>query len=238
METNLLESIRQQLTPEMIEHVGTFLGETPIHTHKAIDGAIPTVLVGLMDFSSANAGPTPLLNLLNQANYGRLLNNLSGLLEGGNTTQNLMTAGQEILRTLFAGKLNAVSELIATTSGVANTSASSLLSIAAPVVVGVLERVRARQGLNAARLSTLMMEQKEDIIKIAPEGLARALGLRSLADLGSGPVDEVTESLNLDMLRRAAAAPMKEQSMLKNWSWPVLAVVAIGLLYFFMGRGA
>ena len=153
MATNLLESIQQQLTPEMIEHVGSFLGETPAHTHKAVDGAIPTVLVGLMRFSSSEAGPTPLLNLLNQANYGRLLNNLSGLFEGGNTAQNLMTTGQEILRTLFAGKLNAVSELLATTSGVTNTSASSLLSIAAPVVVGMLGRVRAMQGLNAARLA-------------------------------------------------------------------------------------
>jgi OmpA-OmpF porin, OOP family len=237
METKLLENIQQQLTPEMIEHVGTFLGESPTHTHKAIDGAIPTVLAGLMDFSSANAGPTSLLNFLNQENYGRLLNNLSGLLEGGNTMQNLMTTGQEILHTLFAGKLNAVSELIATSSGVTNTSASSLLSIAAPVVVGVLERVRARQGLNAARLTTLLMEQKEDIVKIAPEGLARTLGLRSLADLGSRSGDEATESIHLDTTRRAAAAPMREQSRLKNWSWPVLAIVAIGLIYFLMGRG-
>ena len=36
MATNLLESIQQQLTPELIEHVSSFLGETPIHTHKAV----------------------------------------------------------------------------------------------------------------------------------------------------------------------------------------------------------
>jgi hypothetical protein len=239
MATNLLESIQQQLTPEMIEHVGSFLGETPAHTHKAVDGAIPTVLVGLVHFSSSEAGPTPLLNLLNQANYGRLLNNLSGLFEDGNTAQNLRTAGQEILRTLFAGKLNTVSELIATTSGVTHTSASSLLSIAAPVVVGVLGRVRAMQGLNATRLATLLMEQKEGIVKLAPDGLARALGLPSLANLGSGLVGEATESLELDTLRRTAAALIKEKSRLKNWSLLVLVIVTIGLIYFFiMGRGA
>ena len=239
MTPNLLERMQQQLTPDMIQHVSSFLGETPAHTQTAIDESIPTVLAGLMHLSSSGAGPIQLLNLINQANYESLLNNLSGLLEGGNTTQNLMTAGQEILGTLFAGKLNAVSELIATTSGVTNTSASSLLSIATPVVVGVLGRVRARQGLNATRLATLLMEQKEGIAKLAPEGLARALGLPSLAGPGSGPVGAATKSLELDTLRRAAAAPRKEKSMLKNWTWPVLALVAIGLIYFFMmDRGA
>lgn len=238
MVTNLLESTQQQLTPEMIDHVGTFLGETPTHIHKAVDRAIPTVLIGLMHFSSASAGPTSLLNLLNQENYGRLLNNLSGLLEGGNTTQNVMTTGQKILRTLFAGNLGAVSELLATTSGVRNTSASSLLSIVAPVVVGVLERVRARQGLNATRLVTLLMEQKEDMGKIAPEGLARVLGLQSLTDIGLRSADEATESLNRDTLRRTVAAPIATGSMLENWRWPVLAVGALGLIYVFMGRSA
>ena len=186
MTPNLLESMQQQLTPDMIQHVSSFLGETPAHTQTAVDESISTVLAGLLHLSSSGAGPIQLLNLINQANYGSLLNNLSGLLEGGNTTQNLMTAGQEILGTLFAGKLNAVSELIATTSGVTNTSASSLLSIVAPVVVGVLGRVRAMQGLNAVRLATLLTSQKEGIVKLAPEGLARVFGLNSLVDQGLG----------------------------------------------------
>jgi hypothetical protein len=140
MTPNLLETIQQQLTPNIIQHVSSFLDETPVHTQKAVDESISTVLSGLMHLSSSGAGPIQLLNLINQANYGSLLNNLSGLLEGGNTAQNLMTAGQGILSTLFVDKLSTVSELIATTSSVTTTSASSLLRIAAPVVVGVLGR--------------------------------------------------------------------------------------------------
>src|ERR1051325_8516846 len=145
MRSNLLESSKQQLTPAMIQHISSFLGEAPAHTQTAVGTSIATVLAGLLHLSSSGAGPIQLLSLVNQANYGSLLNNLSGLLEGSYTTQNLMTAGQEILSTLFAGKLSTVSELIATTSSVTNTSASSLLSITAPVVVGVLGRVRTMQ---------------------------------------------------------------------------------------------
>jgi hypothetical protein len=40
MTTNLLESITEQLTPQMIQHVSTSMGETSAHTQKAVDGAI------------------------------------------------------------------------------------------------------------------------------------------------------------------------------------------------------
>jgi OOP family OmpA-OmpF porin len=238
MNTNLSENITSQLTPQMIQKVSVFLGETPGQTQTAVDRSISTLLAGLMHLSSSGAGPIQLLNLINQANYGSLLNNLSGLLEDGNTAQSLMTSGQEILNALFPGKLSAVSEIIATTSGVTNTSASSLLSLVAPVVVGVLGRVRSMQGLNAVRLATLLMNQKEGIVKFAPEGLAGVFGLNSMAELRAGRADTAMDSLKPDTARRVVTAPRQETRMRKNWSWPVLAVLAIGFLYFFMNRGA
>jgi OOP family OmpA-OmpF porin len=231
MATNLLESTTKQLTPEMIQHVGALIGETPVHTQKAVDGAIPTLFAGLIYLSSSEKGPTQLLDLLNHDNYGRLLNNLSGLLERGNTAQILMTAGRDILDTLFAGKLGAVSEIIATTSGVTSASASSLLSLTAPVVVGIVGKARAMQGLNAAGLTKVLMGQKDDISRLAPAELAGVFGLSSITDLGSGLAGTETGATS-DTVRRAASAPVREVGLLKKWSWPVLAVVVLGLLYF------
>jgi outer membrane protein OmpA-like peptidoglycan-associated protein len=136
---------------------------------------------------------------------------------------------------LFAGKLSAVNELIATASGVTSASASSLLSLTAPVVLGVLERVRAAQGLNAARFATLLMGQKDDVSRLVPAGLAEVLGLSNIADLGAGPVGTVT-GMTPDTVRRAAADPVRDESALKKWRWPVLAVGALSLIYFLVGR--
>jgi len=235
MKTNLLESITEQLTPEMIQHVSTLVGETPAHTQKAVDGAIPTLLAGLMHLSSLENGPAQLVNLINHRNYGRLLNNLSGLLDEGNTAQILMASGRDILSTLFAGKLSTVSELIATASGVTSASASSLLSLTAPVVLGVVERARAMQALNAAGLTKVLMGQKDDIFRMAPTGLAGVFGLSNLAQLGSGLTGTATE-MTPDTVRRVAADPVGDESMLKKWRWPVLVVVALGLIYFLVGR--
>jgi outer membrane protein OmpA-like peptidoglycan-associated protein len=235
MKTELLESITKQLTPEMLQHVSTLLGEAPAQTQKAVDRTIPTVLAGLIHLSSSANGPTQLLDLINHDNYGRLLNNLSGLLEQGNTAQILMTAGQDILSTLFAGKLNAVSELIATASGVSSTSASSLLSLTAPVVIGVVERARALQGLNAAGLTKMLIGQKEVVAKLAPAGLAGVLGLSNLANLGVGPA-EVATARTPDPVRRVGPDPVKGDSVLKKGLWPVLGIVGVGVIYFLVGR--
>jgi hypothetical protein len=235
MNTDLLESMTSQLTPQMLQKISSFLGETPGQTQTAVDRAIPILLAGLMHFSSFPNGPTQLLNLLNQANYGSLLNNLSGLLDGGNTTQNVMTAGQEILRVVFADKLSAVSELIAAASGVTNASASSLLSLTAPVVVGVLARARSAQGLNAARLTTLLMGQKEAVAKLAPAELAGVFGLSNLTNLGPKLTDTRT-SQTPTPVRHMAASPMRDKSMLKKWRWPMLGAIAVVLIYFLVGR--
>lgn len=233
MSTDLLENITSQLAPPMVQKVSTFLGETAEHTQAAVNGAIPTILAGLMHFSSLANGPVQLLALINRDNYGRLLNNLSGLGGEGNTTQNVMTSGQEILRVVFADKLDNASERVAAASGVSNASASSLLSLTAPVVVGVLGRLRAVQGLNAARLITLLMGQKAAITKSAPAGLAGVFGVSDLLHLGP-PATETKSTPISEPVRRMVINPPGDKNPLKQWGWPILGVVAIGLIYFFL----
>jgi OOP family OmpA-OmpF porin len=236
MKTNLLESITEQLTPQMVQRVGTAMGETPVNSQNAVNGAIFTLIAGLMHLAASENGPTRLVNLINHRNYGRLLNNMSGLLDEGNTAKTLIASGQDILSTLFTDKQSAVSGLIASASGVINSSAFSLLSLTAPVVVGVLGRIRTAQGLNAAGLTEVLMSQKDYISRQAPAGLAGIFGLNNLTDLGCEPAGTTTEMAPA-LLARKVTDLGKEESMLKQWRWPVLAAFTIGLLYFFMGRG-
>jgi hypothetical protein len=149
MATSLLNDIKTQLTPDMVQHLSSLLGESPANTQNAVDQVLPTLLASVMHLSSSEDGPTRLVNLINHRNYERLLNNLSGLFDTGKTAKILIASGRDILSTLFAGKLSAVSTLIANDNGVTNASASSLLSLTAPLVVGTLGRARAAQGLNA-----------------------------------------------------------------------------------------
>jgi outer membrane protein OmpA-like peptidoglycan-associated protein len=81
------------------------------------------------------------------------------------------------------------------------------------------------------------MGQKEIIARQAPAGLAGVFGLSNLADLGSGPADAMTE-MTPDPVRRVGPDPIKGDSVLKKWRWPVFGALAIGLIYFLVGRDA
>jgi hypothetical protein len=235
MTTNLLENIAEQLTPKMIQRVSTLMGETPAHTQKAVDGAILTLLAGLMHLSSSGDGPTRLVNLINHRNYGRLLNNLSGLLDEGNTAQTLIASGQDILSTLFTDKQSAVSALIADASGVTSASASSLLSLTAPVVVGVLGRVRSAQGLNAEALTKLLIARKDDISRQAPAGLASIFGLSSVAEFGTRLADTATGMAPNEKLWTAWEQRGKDSGR-PPWGWLLVGIVALSAVYWMWGR--
>jgi OmpA-OmpF porin, OOP family len=235
MTTNLLESIAGQLTPNMIQHVSTVMGETAAHTQKAVDGAILTLLAGLLHLSSSGEGPARLVNLINHRNYGPLLNNMTGLLDDGNTAQTMIASGQDILSTLFTDKRSAVGALIADASGVTSASASSLLSLTAPVVVGVVARARTAEGLNADGLTTLLIARKDDISRLAPAGLAGVFGLSGIAELGASRADTATGNAPNEQLWAAWEQRGKDSGR-PPWGWLLLGIAALSLVYWLWGR--
>ena len=236
MATSLLGDIKTQLTPDMVHHLSSVLGESPVNTQKAVDEVLPTLLAGVMHLSSSGDGPARLVNLINHRNYERLLNNLSSLFDKGNTTKTLIASGQDILSTLFASKLSAVSALIANDNGITSTSASSLLSLTAPVVVGVLGRVRATQGLNAIALTTLLLDQKEGIARLAPVGLASVLGLNSGMNLREAPTDTATGMVP-NGGRPMSWEQRGQRSSRPPWWVLLLGLVALSVGYWLWGQG-
>jgi len=79
------------------------------------------------------------------------------------------------------------------------------------------------------------MDQKEAMVKRAPAGLAEVFGLSNLTNLGPKLTDAKAAPAPAPM-RRIETAPGSDESALKKWRWPVLGVVAVGLIYFLVKR--
>ena len=225
MAVNLMDLAKTTLTPDMIQKVSALIGESPTNTQKAVDGAIPSVLAGLLNFASSTPeGPARLISLLTQGNYTSLLGNLSGLLGGGSATQDVLKTGKDLLDVIFGGRLGALTDLVANSSGIKSTSASSLLSLIAPLLLGLIGRETASQGLNASSLISLLLGQKDLIARAAPAGLAGILGLANLGNLGAGLANTAprvaTESTSVARTRAVEAA--REGSAIGRWLIPLL----------------
>jgi outer membrane protein OmpA-like peptidoglycan-associated protein len=125
-----------------------------------------------------------------------------------------MNSGRDILNGLFGGGLNTGIESVARFLGLRNSSVTSLLRIAAPLILGVLGKERSAQGLSVGGLANLLTGQKSLLAGLVPAGLAGLLGSRSPG----------RETSSIDAASRQEKAPA--------WVWPALGLAALGLLLY------
>ena len=232
MATNLVDSVTSYLTPDVMQKISSLVGENPSTTQRAMEGIVPALLSKMADMSSSSDGANQLSNMINQSPNGRLLGNLSGELSGGSATQKIMNSGRDILSGLFGGGLNTGVESIARFLGLRNSSVTSLLSIAAPLILGVLGKERSSQGLSVGGLANLLTGQKSLLAGLVPAGLAGFLGARSPGKEATS-VDAATRPYIREP--RVGAEEVREKT--PAWLWPTLGLAAVGLLlYFFVAR--
>jgi outer membrane protein OmpA-like peptidoglycan-associated protein len=245
MAENLIDLAKRYMSSEIVHTISRELGESPDHVEKAIDTGIPSILAGLLNTVSSS-GANRLFDMLKQepselSHIGGLdgvAGKLGSLLSGGSLDA-LLKFGQSVLNALFGGKLNSVVDLISKTSGIKTSSASSLLSMLAPLLMGMVRKETASRGLSLGSLTNLLMGQKDSIAKLAPAGLANVLGLKSLTDLGS-----VADSIKLAgagaarEVGRTAADAVGQSTAWLRWAAPLalLAAVAFGMYYWYNGQ--
>lgn len=242
MSFNLLDSVKGLFTSDLISKMASSFGESEGGIQKAVSGAIPAVLTGLLNKAGSADGAASLLNLSKDASSSGMLGNLSGLLGGGN----LLGKGMDMLKGLFGDKTSSITSMIANFGGIRESSASSLLSVAAPAALGAVGKQVTQNNMGVSGLTSWLAEQKDSILSAVPSGLniAGALGLGSLGDLGnklSGLLGGATGSVK-HVAGTATAYAHDTAEKAKGgakWLWPLLLalLVILALIYFLRGKG-
>jgi outer membrane protein OmpA-like peptidoglycan-associated protein len=244
MATNLIDLAKGYLTNEVVKRIGDTLGESPERTEKAAEAGISSILAGFLNLASTS-GVSRLFEMFKHepselAHLGGLdgvFGNLGSLLSQG-SMDSLIKHGQTLLASLFGGKVNSIIDLISRSSGIKSSSAASLLGLLAPLVMGVLRKETVARGSSPESLTHLLMSQKDAIARLAPPGLSSALGLNSLADLGSA--SDSIKAAGAGAARefgRTASAAASQGSEWLRWAAPLAAVAALLLgLYWWSGR--
>ena len=233
---SLFETVKDYLTPDVMQKLGSLGGDTPENTRRAMDSIIPTVLSGAAKLADSPGGDNQLMSLINkQTSDGNILGNLAGQLSGGNATQALMNSGRDAAKGLFGGKLNSVIDTLASSLGIKSSSIASLLAIATPLVMGVLGKERSARGLGASGLASLLGGERSILSQMLPAGLGSVLGW---GDAGR-PEQRVAEAPHYDAPRYEPSRTygVSEQKRSDWWIWPVVGLAALGfLLYNFWPR--
>lgn len=231
MSFDLLGLVKEQLTSAAVGKISEFLGESTEGTQSAIGAALPTLLGSVMEKASTTEGAGSLLNLLKDGGHdGSLLGNLGGLLGSGDGISSLLSGGSGILSTILGPKVGGIVDLIASVSGIKKSSSSSLLSLAAPILMSVIGKKVSSEGMGVSGLVNMLMGQKDAVTAALPSGASSLLNISGLGDFLGGE-------------KKAAPTPVVETPDNDNsggsgfnfWPWLIGAALALGAWWFLKG---
>ena len=239
MSINLLEMLNSQLGSSVIQQASKFLGEDEAKTQSAMGAILPSILGSLVQKSATPNGPSEIMDMVSKGNFdGSIFNNIGSMFGGGESSSTMMNIGTSLLKGLVGNKLGTLIDVVASVSGLKKNSSSSLLSMAAPLVMGMIGKVIKSKGLNAAGLAKMLLGQTKFIKDALPTEISNAMGF---ANLGEGMTERVTNTAKAvgntvtDTTETAAAAGGGMMRKLISWGIPILLV--LGGLYFVRGCG-
>ena len=236
MAFNLVDSVNNLFSNDLISKAASAFGENEGGIQKALSGAVPSVLAGFLNKAESGNGAQSLLDLAKQAGSSGLLSHPGGLLEGsGGTFSGLLSMAGN----LFGNKSGTISSLISGFSGIKQSSASSLLNMVAPAALGSLGKYASDNNLGASGIASFLASQKDNILSAIPSGLnlAGVLGLSSLSAMASKPGAALT---GVGESSAHVVHPAQITAKKSNWLLPlILAVLAFALLlYLFKSCGS
>ena len=230
MEINLLEIVKKQISGEVLQKAAAFLGEDTSASQKALNAILPSLLGGVVNQSTSISSATNLMNTLTTDNHdGSIFNSLNNLLNGGSATQGLMAAGDGIVKSLFGNNTSGIVDWIASYAGMKTGSASGLMSLAAPVVMGAIGKQISGGQTGVSGLMSLLGGQTNFIKNALPAGLSSVLGLSNLRlDTPS-----VVSTAQAEKIASEAHIMVAEKSLLSRvLPWFILLLAGLAGMFY------
>src|SRR5262249_37433174 len=135
---NLLNLIQSQISSQTVNQISNAVGENPEGTKSALGVAFPALLGSLVGKANASpGGATDIFNMIKQrqSQGGGWAESISNAITG---TPGAAPGGQSLLNSLLGSKLGPVADFIASKCGIRGSSATSLLGMAAPFLMGIV----------------------------------------------------------------------------------------------------
>lgn len=208
----IIDSLLRLLTPELLTGAGTTLGESESAISKGLAAAFPALLAPLADRGGDTNAMQRLLSLANDpALASNVLTNPARALDaiaGGGSRTGLAALAAAFLPLALGDRAGSVGSALARYAGLSSQSnGTSLLALAAPLLLGVLRERVEREGLGAAGLGRWLGTQREALRGAIPPGLDRT----------------VTAS--------AAPPPPMPSARRPAWLLPLLLLLGLGVLW-------
>jgi len=218
MAATLVSDLSDLFQGQALSQAATELGESEGSVMRGFQTASAAILGGLAGKAGQTGSLRQIFELVTgPMNDSSVLSNIRGLFSKsvGSTPDGL---GSRFLSMLFGGNQSQVAEKVGLASGLKPSSASALMTFAAPMVLGLLGRRVSEGHMDMSSFSNFLQRERSGISSMIPAGLSNILGTPAAA---AADVSQAVRSANPG-----------------RWLWPAIALAAvIGLIWYFgLGR--
>lgn len=149
-----MDLLQSQLSGNIMDQLSNQIGEDKEKTETAASGIISMLTSALAKNAQNPAGASNLANALENDHDGGILDNIGDLLNGNLNSRAANGAG--ILKHVLGGKQNNAIDVISKMSGLSNNKTGSLMTMLAPIVLGMLGKQKRQQNLDQSGLSDML----------------------------------------------------------------------------------
>lgn len=144
----ILDILNSDLGKKIISGVANSTGTDTTKTSSVLTMALPVLMKGMERNASSTEGASGLLSALSSKHDGSILDNLSGLFDGG-VDDSVKQDGAGILGHILGAKQSGIEQVIGQKSGVDSSTVAHILKIAAPLVMGMLGKQKKAQNISS-----------------------------------------------------------------------------------------
>jgi hypothetical protein len=219
MSTNLVSSVTQVITPNLISRIASGFGLDSSQIEKVVQAGIPAILAALATLVSKPGGASALTSAIAQQQPGAL-STLSKAV-GSSAERGFIENGISSLNSLLGGATaSSLANALGQYTGIGGNASKSMMGLLTPAVLGVLGQEQRAKGLDISGLANLLESQKENIASALPGGFSKYL-------TGTGILNGVASDTTSYSTQKP---PTQLQASSSLWSWVLSALAVLVLL--------
>jgi outer membrane protein OmpA-like peptidoglycan-associated protein len=162
--------------PRTIGELASRFGEPAQAVSQGLESSTAALLAGLANKVGDSTWMSQLLKLVSQAppnvNVSDLTSAVTDPSRASPATSSLLNSGKSFLSLAFGGSQSSIVDAVGRSAGLRPGVVSSLMSVAAPLMMTALGRVVRDDRMNPAGLSKLLVNEAEGIRDVLPAGVS------------------------------------------------------------------
>lgn len=236
---NLIDTLKNELSGDAVNSLSQKLNITPEQTRSGISVAVPAFLAGILkkvsgtgslgSLGSIFTGNPQSVDAPPETEYG--------------DANVLLSRGSAIVGDLFGGKTDEISNEIAQKTNLTTEKSNSFLIMAAPLIMGHLDKVIANRGWSMPDFVGKLFEEKSSIESQLPLGLVSSFGLTGLNLPHLNQSQVVADDVNAEAIPTEHANPQNTMGTEEPTSssgnilkWIIIIAILALIAWWFLGR--